>query len=342
MASPLRYKAVPIEQHGEMFYLFSAPAKILFEILEINQRDSDKDEGYQRTLSAARVRSVSSFIDQKNVMAPAIVASLTDVSFDEGARELVIPQRQNSGWVIDGQHRLAGAREACSNIQLPVVAFLDLDTERQIFQFVTINQTQKGVPRSLYYDLLKHLPPSKKPADVAKDKAVDIATQLKLDEESPLYNRITVNPPQAGRSISLTNFVRKVAPLIQSNPDRTTISPFNLQEQTRILDNYLKGLREHEPSLFGNSPSIVFRTVGFGGLCNALPMLFNLALKHHGGFRVTDVTSVFNRVNFSFSNWEDLGSGNAAELQASNDLIEEARYAYEANAESETSVINLD
>ncbi len=339
MTSLLRFKSVPVEQHGQVFYLFSAPAKTLFDILEINQRDSDKDEGYQRTLSAARVRSVSDFIDRKNVMAPAIVVSLEGAEFDEDSRELIIPQRENAGWVIDGQHRLAGAKEASKDVDLAVVAFLDLDTEKQIFQFVTINQTAKGVPKSLYYDLLKHLPPSKRPVDVAKDKAVDIATQLKRDEESPLYNRITVSPPQAGRSISLNNFVRKTAPLIQA--DRTPISVYNLQEQTKIIDNYFKGLREHEPSLFGNSPSIAFRTVGFGGLLNALPILFNLALKHFGGFRVVDVASVFNRVNFSFSNWEDLGSGNAAEIQAGSDLVEEARRAYETTGEIESGVIKL-
>lgn len=341
MSELLRYKSVPVKQHEQVFYLFSAPARTLFEILEINQRDSDKDEGYQRTLSASRVRSVASFVDSRNVMAPAIVVSLRGSKFDDAAGELLIPRRRNSGWVIDGQHRLAGAKEATKEIEIAVVAFQDLDTEKQIFQFVTINQTAKGVPKSLYFDLLKHLPASKKPADVAKDKAVDISTQLKLDEESPLYNRITINPPQAGRSISLTNFVRKVAPLIQRDPDRSPISSFNLREQTIIIDNYFKGLREHEPSLFRNSPSIVFRTVGFGGLLNALPTLFNLALTHHGGFRVSDVSKVFNQVNFSFSNWEDLGSGNAAETQASNDLVEEARYAYEAKSEESSGLIKL-
>ena len=341
MSIPLRFKSVPVKQHEQLFYMFSAPARTLFEILEINQRDSDKDEGYQRTLSASRVRSVSSFVNERNLIAPAIVVTLNGAKYDDGTGELVIPRRGNSGWVIDGQHRLAGAREATKGIELAVVAFLDLDSEKQIFQFVTINQTAKGVPKSLYFDLLKHLPASKKPADVAKDRAVDIANQLKLDEESPLYNRITINPPQAGRSISLTNFVRKIAPLIQRDPDRSPISSFNLREQTKIIDNYLKGLREHEPSLFQNSPSIVFRTVGFGGLLNALPTLFNLALTHHGGFRVSDVARVFNNVNFSFSNWEDVGSGNAAETQASNDLVAEARYAYETTAEQSSGLIKL-
>lgn len=341
MAKHLRYRSVPVQQHGRAFYLFSAPAKVLYGFLEINQRDSDKDEGYQRTLSQARVRAVSSFVDAGNVLAPAIVVALKDAKYDDKTGEMVIPQASDSGWVIDGQHRLVGAREASVDVDLAVVAFLGLDLDRQIFQFVTINQTAKGVPKSLYYDLLKHLPPSKKPADVARDKAVDIGTQLKRDEDSPFFNRITVNPPQAGRSISLTNFVRKLAPLIQTNPDKSVISPYSLPEQSKIIDNYFRGLREHNSSLFGNSPSVVFRTVGFGGLLNALPVLFNLALKYHGGFRTADVVQVFDRTTFDFSNWESLGSGNAAEIEAGNDLAEAARSAYAPASESPSGVIKL-
>lgn len=339
MTQVLRVKSVPVTQHGQTFYLFSAPARTLFDILEINQRDEDKDAGYQRTLSVARVRSVSNFIDNKHPMAPAIIVSLTEASYDASKLELVIPKTDSSGWVIDGQHRLAGAKEAETEVELGVVAFIGLDIEMQIFQFVTINQTAKGVPRSLYYDLLKYLPPSKKPVDVAKEKAVDIATQLKNDENSPLCNRITVSPPLAGRTISLNNFVRKVAPLVQV--DRSTISAFNIQEQSKIIDNYFKGLREHEPSLFGNAPSIVFRTIGFGALINALPVIFNLAIKYYGGFRIPDILNLFDKINFDFSDWESIGTGNAAENQAGSDLAEEARRSYETQENPDSGVLKL-
>ena len=336
----LHYKCIPVEQHGKVCHLFSAPAKVLFEILDINERVSDKDEGYQRVLSVARVRQITDFVRQGNVISPAIVVSLKGAEFDAGTGQLAIPRCEHAGWVIDGQHRLVGAAKADKEVELAVIAFLDLDLEEQVFQFVTINRTAKGVPSSLYYDLRKYLPPAKKPSDIAKDKASDIAQQLKLDESSPLYGRITITPPQAGRSISLTNFVRKVAPLIQEN--KSPISSFTVLEQSRIIDNYFKGLREHEPALFRNSPSIVFRTVGFGALLNALPFFFNLTFTHHGGFRVVDVADVFNRINFDFSKWNEAGSGNAAEIVAGNELVAETQYTYEEQVESGRGTIRLD
>ena len=337
----LRYRSTPVRQHDCVFYLFSAPAKILFNILDINQREPDKDEGYQRTLSGSRVRSISEFVDRRHTIAPAIVVSLQGARFDQNVSELLIPNQSGSGWVIDGQHRLAGAAKASKDIQLPVVAFFDLDLDNQIFQFVTINRTAKGVPTSLYLDLLKHLPPSKKPAEIAKDRAADIANELRKDEESPLFNRITIVPPKPGQTISLTNFVRKLAPLVQTDPARSPISAYTLPEQKKIIDNYFKGLREHEPQLFRYSPSIVFRTVGFGALLNALSTFFSLALRHYQAFRVEDVVLIFNKVDFNFSEWEKAGSGNAAEIQAGRDLEEAVRHAYETDSDSGSTVIQL-
>ena len=72
----LRYGSIPIKQHDYVLYLFSAPAKVLFDILAINERDPDKDEGYQRALSTSRVRSISDFVDRRRTIAPAIVVSL--------------------------------------------------------------------------------------------------------------------------------------------------------------------------------------------------------------------------------------------------------------------------
>ena len=229
----LRYRATRVIQHDRVLYLFAASAKTLFEILDINQREPDKDEGYQRILSGSRVRSISDFVDQHRTIAPAIVVTMQGAQFDEDAGELLVPNRSGSGWVIDGQHRLAGAAKASKDIELPVVAFLDLEIESQIFQFVTINRTAKGVPTSLYLDLLKHLPLTKKPGEIAKDKAADIANALRVDEESPLFNRITIVPPKPGQTISLTNFVRKVAPLVQTDPVRSPISSYTLPEQKK-------------------------------------------------------------------------------------------------------------
>jgi hypothetical protein len=66
--------------------------------------------------------------------------------------ELVrIPNRPDAGWVIDGQHRLAGGHRAKLDMEIPVVAIVNLPLEGQINCFVTINKEQKVVKLSLYH-----------------------------------------------------------------------------------------------------------------------------------------------------------------------------------------------
>ena len=207
----LTFPALKVTQSTNALYLFKANASVMYNALSINRRIEDKDEGYQRALSVARIRSIANYIKGKRAIPGAIIVSLDNATFDSKTSEITIPKGTDVGWVIDGQHRLAGAEVAAReglDVELPVVAFLGLEERRQVEQFVTINREGKNVPTSLYLDLLKVLP-FKKPADAARERATDIGTGLRRDEDSPFFEKIVVTvSPKAGQ-ISLTNFVRK-------------------------------------------------------------------------------------------------------------------------------------
>lgn len=316
----LRTPVIPVKQGDLNLYLFTMSAMKLWELFEINRREPDKDEGYQRTMSPSRADAIARFLDKGNAIAPAIVVSFDQnkAKLSSDGSKLNINDEPGIGWVIDGQHRLAGARKAQIGVQLPVVAFMGLDEDQQIFQFVTINREAKGVPTSLYYDLLRRIP-EKKPAEVAKERASDIAGVLRKSERSPFFDRIvTVTSPRKGQ-ISLTNFVRKVAPLIQRQ--KGFFGEYTLQEQTQIIENYFIALRNVFPDEFQGSSPIFFRTIGFGAMMNVLTKVFSLTLKRSQAFRASDVTSTLKLVqSFDFRQWDQVGTGNLAEMQAGNDL----------------------
>jgi len=266
------------------------------------------------------------------------------ISFDKKAasvsadgNRLTVKNIPNAGWVIDGQHRLAGAHAAKKDIELPTVAFVDMDDDAQIEQFVTINREAKGVPTSLYYDFLKKLP-LKSAADQAKERAADLSTELKKDEESPFFGRIVVTTTPKKGEISLNNFVRKVAPMVSTGK---ALAEFNTMEQAAILRNYYGGLRTVFPSKFGQS-SVFFQTLGFGALINALPTALNLSIKNYKGFTIGDVAKLFGQIkHFPFDDWAKLGTGSAAEIQAGEDLKQELKSAFADDAGGVASSINL-
>lgn len=317
----LRFVAIEVEQGEHRVYIFKAKASILYDSLSINRRVESKDEGYQRVLSVSRVQAITRHILEKKSIPTAIIVSFDGGKFSKAKNQIAVLRGTDVGWVIDGQHRLAGAAMAARegvDIELPVVGFLGLTTESQVEQFVTINREAKNVPTSLYLDLLRKLP-NKRPADIAKERAVDIATELRRTEESPFFEKIAVTAAPKKGQISLANFVRKVSPLVA--PEKGILSFYSEQEQVAIVGNYYEGLRQVFSSEYEAEDSIFFKTVGFGALFNVLPTFFSLALTLHQGFQVKDVVSVFRRIpNPNFASWKELGTGSQAETLAGEDF----------------------
>lgn len=317
----LKYPAIEIHQSAHKLYIFKANASDLFQSLSINRRVENKDEGYQRSLSPSRVQAITRYITQKRALPGAVIVCLDSATFDKKKSEITIPAGTDVGWVIDGQHRLAGAEMASRagfGIELPVVAFIGLSQEKQIEQFVVINREAKNVPTSLYLDLLGKLP-IKKAADAARERGVDIGNELRKNEDSPFFQRIVVTVAPKPGQISLTNFVRKITPLVTQ--DKGILGTFTQREQTAVISNYYEGLRQVFPKEFEAKGSVFFKTVGFGALWNAFSTFFSLALKNQKGFQVKDVVVIFKRIDgFDFSSWNQYGSGNQAEMLAGDDL----------------------
>lgn len=211
----IRVRAFPITQSDQTFYLFSMRASQLWSLVQINRRSEDKKEGYQRALSASRVRNIARFISAKGLIPGSIIVSFDKGTFSEATGNLSLPNKKNAGWVIDGQHRLAGAYEAKESgvdPELPVVAFLNLKLTKQISLFVTINKEARSVPSSLYIDLLKHLPHKKTEKEITDERIADITRNLDADEDSPFYQSIAFTRQAAKGEISLVNFARVLRP----------------------------------------------------------------------------------------------------------------------------------
>jgi DGQHR domain-containing protein len=312
------FPCVILKQGKHKLICFVADAKTIWKFVKVNERDTDKDKGYQRTLSPSRVNTIARYINNGNSIPNSILISLKEgATLSTKEDSITIPKRENAGWVIDGQHRLAGARESSKDIQFAVLAFIGLDVDEQIKQFVIINREAKGVPTSLYLDLLDRIP-NKSEADAAKERAVDIADALKKNPESPFYHKIVITPPKRGE-MSLTNFVRKVAPLVTDK--KGFLHVYVLPEQVRIIDNYFRALKHIFPEYFQVNKQVFFKTLGFGAMINVLATVFGLSLKHYNGFRVEDISKVLKRVeDFDFSSWEKIGTGVQAEALAGDDF----------------------
>lgn len=319
------FPCTEFKQGERNMIFFSASAKVMWNLLSINRKIEDKTEGYQRSLSQSRVASIARYIDAGNSLPQSLLITIdkADIIEKNGKSFIRIPNTEDGGWVIDGQHRFAGAETAKSDIMLPFIAFIGLELIDQIQFFISINKEAKGVPSSLYLDLLKQLPAQyKSDSEISKERASDIGTELKRDEDSPFYSRIVATSAPKKGEISLANFVRKVTPLIQ--PGKGLLSAFTEAEQRAVINNYFLAVKNVFPKEYKKTDCIFFQTLGFGGLINALPQFFSYTLRAHNGFTVSDITKVFKKIDyFDFDAWHRKGSGSAAEIEAGFDLVEE-------------------
>lgn len=342
-ARTLSVDALRVQQGTSSFFLFSLKASILFKITEINQRSEDKQEGYQRALSPARVRSVEKYVNAGGLLPGSIVVSFDDGAFDPNTGKLTIPNRRNVGWVIDGQHRLAGAHEASDggvDVSLPVIGFLQLSVEKQVELFITINKEARGVPASLYIDLLKNLPKRKTDRELTDERIADIARALGNDEQSPFNQKIIFTRTARAGEISLNNFARILRPHLARPAG--TISLYTPSTQEGVIGNYFKALQASFPAAFKKDPPIFFRTVGFGAVWRAFPHVFGLTQAKHKSFNVASIAKIFAEISdFDFDQWNQSGSGTSAEIAAGDDLIAALDSAY-ADEDGSSLPLKLD
>ena len=338
LGHPLTLSCMPVEQSGYELYVFKMKASLAWKIFSISRREPGANNGYQRFLSEARVSAVANYICDNNPIPVSLLVAIDEGKFDKKKSTLTIPSGTDVGWIIDGQHRLAGSAEAAKkehDIELVIVAFLGLDERHQIQQFVTINDEAKGVPRSLLLNLLKQIP-DKSLQEQANERAIDLARQLNSESKSVFFQRIaSLTAPKTGQ-ISDVNFTRKVAPLV--HPEKGLLRIYPLIDQLGIIENYYLAIRDTFPEEFRRSNSVFFRTIGFGALMNAFDEIFTRVLSEYGTFKVADIKKTLGVISdYEVEQWEETGTGNKAEQFAAQNFLAALRKALKATTKKVAS-----
>ena len=119
--------------------------------------NEDDRDGYQRPGSKARMRVFARFLKEKpnSIIPPVILSARSAWQFQpdgpgQDTGRLIV---QEKAAVVDGQHRLGGfvhLYETESDVRnISFILVPDLTSETEMNEFLDVNNTQKGVPRSL-------------------------------------------------------------------------------------------------------------------------------------------------------------------------------------------------
>lgn len=152
---------IAVKQQRREFILTALPAGLLTEIAYAAVRHQDDEEGaVQRVLNQSRISGIKSFAEQGGDFPTSIVLNWMKGSLNRTSGSYVtIPSESRSAQILDGQHRVAGLKDAIvdkptlSDTLIPVAIYEGLDTVQCANIFLSINTEQRPVPRSLVFDL---------------------------------------------------------------------------------------------------------------------------------------------------------------------------------------------
>ena len=201
---------------GETFYTFLFRPDDLLKIAYVGHkasRDIENLETYQRMLQPGRLKKIAEYINgggkfPTNIVVNLKTAKKTELQFDvketcgeEALGALHLPPNYASAWIIDGQHRLYGYAYARGtegfnqdSTVLPVLAYENLPTDKEMDLFIDINSKQVKVSTGLLVELYADLHwGSTDPEEAFQALLSRIASRLNSERVSPLHDRMVVS-----------------------------------------------------------------------------------------------------------------------------------------------------
>jgi DGQHR domain-containing protein len=249
------------------FYAFSLSASELREITYVSERTKNNPrEGIERNLSQSRCKKIGKYIQSEMAVFPnSIIVALEDTARFEpdrtgGSGTIYIPRKPSQALILDGQHRLYGFDFAGGkDMELLVVAFIDISIDLKAHIFRMINGEQKPVNRSLLYDLLEL---DTSTAAFEDERAHALVKELDRDEESPFYQSIQMTDKREEGFVSQASLITYLKPHLRKGGlfQEEEYSSFN--RQFTLLCDYFNAVSDTFPSDWGNADSILSKTAG--------------------------------------------------------------------------------
>jgi DGQHR domain-containing protein len=235
----------------------------------------DGRPAYQRIVAPTRIKEIEGFIKSGGYFPTNIL-----INFIEKCRWDLLPNKENSdphikfgwlylpnkyksAWIIDGQHRLYGYShldDLWLDQSLSVIAFEEMNTKDEADLFVTINQKQKSVQRSVIVSLQADLKwGSSDPKERLNALASALVKSLGSDPTSPFFQRFAIQGVVAkdNQSLTLPEFVngltragllgRVLQKVFVPGPISDATDDKTIARARRIINGYFSKIRDSHP-----------------------------------------------------------------------------------------------
>lgn len=264
------YKFIPVQQKEHSFKLVSLPAGLLTRISYAAVRRKDEEEGaVQRVLNNSRISGIKDFALRMGDFPASIVLNWIGAEMKEVDGSVEIPDEPKLAQILDGQHRVAGLKEAIKDdpdieqYQIPVAIYEGLDTANSARIFISINTEQRPAPKSLVFDLYGVT--ASDLMDPAAIRANDIVSYLNT-EGRPYFNWIKLpNQERQRGGVALSTAVNAIKPLVDAKGQLEQIGATELEVQKAIFSNYFEAIKGKYGNHWDDKGNALIYASGFIG-----------------------------------------------------------------------------
>ena len=262
---------VEVRQGDYKFYLLNLTAENLALVSYAAVRGVDDEEGaVQRILNNRRISDIRDFVLKVGQFPGSIVLNWvgTEQAPEIKNGKIYVPKIERAAQLIDGQHRVAGIEAAIeerpeiAKLELPVAMYLHLSTKECANIFLSINEEQKPVPKSLVYDLFGIA--DEQIADSAAVRAADIAQRLNSDDTSPYFSLIKMpGAPRTKGGVALSTVVSTIKPLVENKGELEQLDINGVEFQYKLFWNFFSALRSRVGSAWHENRNAFIYAAGF-------------------------------------------------------------------------------
>ena len=241
----IKLRVLKVDQPIGEFYIGAIDARELNRIATVDVREfrdsrAKSIAGIQRNLSPTRLKEISNYVNFDYATFPTSVviaidercakllpvkgcAGLYDLvisSFEGDDEEAPIPIEETA-FIIDGQHRLAGLEnlEEQRNFEVNLSIFVGADLADKAEIFSTVNLAQTKVNRSLVYDLFSYAN-----SPIPFKMAHEVTIALDQDSGGPFFEKIkrlgVTTPTRKQETLSQATVVKGILRHMPRNPDK--------------------------------------------------------------------------------------------------------------------------
>ncbi len=266
------------QQAKRDLYVAVFPAHVLTEISYAARLRVDHEPGaVQRLLDTKRIVDLKRFALAGGDFSAGIILNWvsTDNPLTIENNTLSFEVGERLAQLVDGQHRVEGLRDAIraeskvGNHEIPVVIYVGLTTTECADIFVSINDKQKPIPRSMIVDLYGVA--SELVVDPVSERARDLAEMLNNEDESPYHSLIRfANEPRSKFGIAVSTVNDNIKPLIEPQGLMNTVGLSELHMQKMCLFNYFSIFKRWYGKKWDEKSNIFLTSAGFVGAVDFL------------------------------------------------------------------------